>query len=53
MLSDSKTGLVVLVCELMDMNIYELIRGRRSYLPEKTVKQYMHQLLLSLDFMHR
>ena len=25
--SDKKSGTLVLICELMDMNIYELIRG--------------------------
>lgn len=28
--SDKKSGTLVLVCELMDMNIYELIRGEFS-----------------------
>uniref|UniRef100_H2YWW8 Protein kinase domain-containing protein n=1 Tax=Ciona savignyi TaxID=51511 RepID=H2YWW8_CIOSA len=48
-----KTGTVALICELMDMNIYELIRGRRHYVPEPKVKNYMYQLLKSLDHMHR
>ncbi|XP_072031525.1 MAPK/MAK/MRK overlapping kinase-like [Amphiura filiformis] len=50
---DKKSGRLALVCELMDMNIYELIRGRRHYLPEQKVKGYMYQLLKSLDHMHR
>lgn len=50
---DKKTGTVALICELMDMNIYELIRGRRHYVPEQKVKSYMFQLLKSLDHMHR
>ncbi|XP_078592601.1 MAPK/MAK/MRK overlapping kinase-like isoform X3 [Branchiostoma floridae x Branchiostoma japonicum] len=50
---DKKTGTLALVCELMDMNIYELIRGRRHYLPELKVKNYMYQLCKSLDHMHR
>lgn len=50
---DKKTGTVALICELMDMNIYELIRGRRHYLQESKVKNYMYQLLKSLDHMHR
>ena len=37
----------------MDMNIYELIRGRRHYLPESRMKGYMYQLLKSMDHMHR
>ncbi|XP_050407443.1 MAPK/MAK/MRK overlapping kinase [Patella vulgata] len=50
---DKKSGTLVLVCELMDMNIYELIRGKRHYLQEKKVKNYMYQLLKSIDHMHR
>jgi len=50
---DKKTGTVALICELMDMNIYEMIRGRRHYLPEVKIKNYMYQLLKSLDHMHR
>ncbi|XP_038072169.1 MAPK/MAK/MRK overlapping kinase-like isoform X2 [Patiria miniata] len=50
---DKKTGTLALLCELMDMNIYELIRGRRHYLAETKVKSYMYQLLKSLDHMHR
>ena len=39
--------------ELMDMNIYELIRGRRHYVAEDRVKSYMYQLIKSMDHMHR
>lgn len=42
-----------LVCELMDMNIYEKIRDRDTLLPEKVVKSYMYQLTKALDHMHR
>eukprot|EP00191_Tetraselmis_sp_GSL018_P004668 CAMPEP_0177599674 /NCGR_PEP_ID=MMETSP0419_2-20121207/13129_1 /TAXON_ID=582737 /ORGANISM="Tetraselmis sp., Strain GSL018" /LENGTH=410 /DNA_ID=CAMNT_0019092443 /DNA_START=457 /DNA_END=1690 /DNA_ORIENTATION=- len=42
-----------LVFELMDMNIYELIRGRRHYVAEDRVKSYMYQLIKSMDHMHR
>ena len=42
-----------LVCELMDMNIYEKIRDRETLLPEKLVKSYMYQLTKALDHMHR
>ncbi|XP_014447688.1 MAPK/MAK/MRK overlapping kinase isoform X2 [Tupaia chinensis] len=37
----------------MDMNIYELIRGRRHPLSEKKIMRYMYQLCRSLDHMHR
>jgi len=52
-LYDQPTRRLALVFELMDMNIYELIRGRRHYLNEKMVKTYMFQLLKSMDHMHR
>ena len=32
--SDEPTGRLALVFELMDMNMYEAIKGRRNYLPE-------------------
>ncbi|XP_038607863.1 MAPK/MAK/MRK overlapping kinase isoform X2 [Tachyglossus aculeatus] len=50
---DRKTGSLALICELMDMNIYELIRGRRHPLSEKKIMNYMYQLCKSLDHMHR
>ncbi|KAK2174121.1 hypothetical protein NP493_827g01005 [Ridgeia piscesae] len=50
---DKKSGTLMLICELMDMNIYELIRGRSLYLPEKKIKYFMYQLLKSVDYMHR
>ncbi len=52
-LYDQPTGRLALVFELMEMNIYELIRGRRHYLPEAKIKGYMYQLLKSMDHMHR
>ena len=30
-----------MVFELMDMNVYEAIKGRRHYLPEAKTKHYM------------
>ena len=52
-LYDEPTGRLALVFELMDMNLYDAIKGRRHYLPEQKVKYYMHQLLKSIDHMHR
>jgi renal tumor antigen len=52
-LYDQPTRRLALVFELMDMNIYELIRGRRQYLQEQRIKHYMWQLLKSMDHMHR
>ncbi|XP_030070431.1 MAPK/MAK/MRK overlapping kinase isoform X2 [Microcaecilia unicolor] len=50
---DQKSGCLALICELMDMNIYELIRGRRYPLSENKIKSYMYQLCKSLDHIHR
>lgn len=52
-LYDKGTGKLALVFELMDKNIYELIGSRKTYLPEEKVKNYMYQLLKSMDHMHR
>lgn len=43
-LYDQPTGRLALVFELMDANLYELIRGRRHYLNAQLVKSYMYQV---------
>lgn len=64
MYSDEPTGRLALVFELMEMNMYEAIKGnkrnlynnligRPNYLPESRVKGYMYQLLKSIEHMHR
>ncbi|KAL5463251.1 hypothetical protein EMCRGX_G032131 [Ephydatia muelleri] len=50
---DRRSGTLALICELMDMNIYELIKDRKTYLPEAKVKLYMYQLCKSIYHMHR
>lgn len=52
-LYDQPTGRLALVFELMDANLYELIKGRRQYLSATLVKSYMWQLMKSLDHMHK
>ena len=52
-LYDEITGRLALVFELMEMNLYEAIKGRNKYLPEKKVKFWIYQVLKSLNFMHR
>lgn len=51
--SDPSTRKLDLICELMDMNIYERIKNRKHALPEALVKTYIYQLCKSLDHMHR
>lgn len=52
-LYDEPSGRLALVFELMNMNLYEWIKQRKHYLPEKKVKAYMFQLLKALEHMHR
>jgi renal tumor antigen len=52
-LYDEPTGRLALVFELMEMNFYEAIKGRRHYLPEAKVRYYMYEMLKALDHMHR
>ncbi|XP_077394719.1 MAPK/MAK/MRK overlapping kinase isoform X1 [Festucalex cinctus] len=49
---DKETGTVSLICELMEMNMYEFIKERQTPPPDFTVKHYMYQLCKSLDHMH-
>lgn len=43
--SDKPTGRLALCFELMDMNIYELIRNRKTYVQESRIKLIMFQVL--------
>ncbi|XP_072283962.1 MAPK/MAK/MRK overlapping kinase [Pyxicephalus adspersus] len=52
-LFDRKSGCLALICELMDMNIYELIRERRHPLNDNKIRNYMYQLCKSLEHIHR
>lgn len=51
-LYDQPSGRLALVFELMDANLYELIRGRRHYLKSELIRSLMYQLIKSLDHMH-
>ena len=51
-LYDEPTGRLALVFELMDLNLYEWIKGRRHYIPENKIKAYIFKLLKALDHMH-
>jgi len=50
---DKGSRTLYLVCELMDMNVYELIKDRTHYLNEHKVKHYMYQLLQAIYHMHK
>ena len=39
--------------ELLECNIYEMIKGRRQYLPEPLIKNLMYQLMKAMDHMHK
>jgi renal tumor antigen len=52
-LYDEPTGRLALVFELMDMNLYEAIKGRRHYIPEMRVRHYMYQVIKAIDHMHK
>jgi len=52
-LYDEPTGRLALVFELMDLNLYELIKDRKTYLPQSKVKYYMYQLFKAVDVLHK
>jgi renal tumor antigen len=51
-LYDQKSGRLALVFELMDVNLYEMVRGRKHYLKASRVQSLLHQLLSAMDHMH-
>lgn len=51
--SDPTAGRVSLVFELMDMNLYELIKDRKRLLPESRVRVMMFQLMRALRHLHK
>lgn len=50
---DKKTGTLALILELLDLNLYEVIKGRKNFLNESRCRQYTYQTLKALDHMHR
>nr|CCC92943.1 unnamed protein product [Trypanosoma congolense IL3000] len=50
---DKSTGRLALVFELLDMNLYELIRVRQKCLDEQCTVSLMYQLFKALDHAHR
>lgn len=52
-LFNRSTRRLALVFELMDMNLYELIKSRRQHLSEEKLMGYMYQMLKGLHHAHR
>jgi serine/threonine protein kinase len=52
-LYDTQSGRLALVFELMDHNVYELIRGRKTHVKPATVKLLMYQLFKAVAHMHK
>ncbi|ODM98971.1 MAPK/MAK/MRK overlapping kinase, partial [Orchesella cincta] len=50
---DEKLGKVSLVFELMDVNLYELIKDRKRLLPETRVRTIIFQLFRALRHLHK
>jgi len=51
-LFDPPSGRLALVFELLEGNLYELMKDRRQHFGEATVKSFMRQIFNSLDHMH-
>ncbi|KAM6964976.1 MAPK/MAK/MRK overlapping kinase [Aplochiton taeniatus] len=49
---EHSTGSLSLICELMEMNVYEMIRTLKFPMQESLIHNYMYQLCKSLDHMH-
>lgn len=52
-LYDKTSGRLALVFELMDMNIYEMIRNRKRYVEKEDVRDLMWQLMKAVNHMHQ
>lgn len=51
-LFDPPTGRLALVFELLEGNLYDLMKDRRQHFAESTVKSFMRQIFTALDHMH-
>jgi len=51
-LFDRNTGRLALVFELMEQNLYEVIKNRKARLPDGLVKWYMWQMLQAVRISH-
>ena len=50
---DKKSGTLALILELLDQNLYEVIKSRKNHLTEARCRTYIYQTLKALDHMHR
>lgn len=51
-LFDEPSGRLAMVFELMDINLYDLISGRRDHLDAELVRSLGYQMFVALDHMH-
>ncbi|KAL3783230.1 hypothetical protein ACHAW5_005565 [Stephanodiscus triporus] len=51
-LFDPPSGRLALVFELLEGNLYELMKDRRQHFDESTVKSFMRQICTALNHMH-
>lgn len=52
-LFDPPSGRLALVFELLEGNLYELMKDRKKHFSKATVKSFVRQILKSLDHMHK
>ena len=50
---EESTGKASLVMELFDMNLYEAIKDRKTYLKDGIIQWYTYQLLKSIEITHK
>lgn len=50
---DPNDGTLILILDLMDMSLYDFIKDRKKTLSEKRCKNYLYQMALGLQHIHR
>ncbi|CAF0918078.1 unnamed protein product [Brachionus calyciflorus] len=50
---ERKTGTLNLIFELMDMNLYELIKLQRNYMNIDRIAKFTYQMLRAIEHMHK
>lgn len=50
---DQREGQLILIFDLMDMSLYDFFKDRKRPLSEKRCKNYLYQMVLGLQHLHR